>query len=43
MFDCGNTIFAALSRYERDRSNPYQGTDHSMSAGNGGLMNNRRK
>lgn len=38
MFDCGNTIFAALSRYERDRSNPYQGTDHSMSAGNGGLM-----
>ena len=38
MFDCGNTVFAALKAYEKDRSNPFTGDTDPMSAGNGGLM-----
>lgn len=38
MFDCGNTVLAALSAYERDKSNPFAGNTDPMSAGNGGLM-----
>ena len=38
MFDCGNTVFAALQAYEKDRSNPFTGDTDPMSAGNGGLM-----
>ena len=38
MFDCGNTVFAALKAYEKDRSNPFTGGTDPMSAGNGGLM-----
>ena len=38
MFDCGNTVYSALSKYEQDRSNPFTGSTDAMSAGNGGLM-----
>lgn len=38
MFDCGNTVFSALSRFEADKSNPFTGSTDAMSAGNGGLM-----
>ena len=38
MFDCGKTVFAALSAYEKDSSNPFTGNTDPMSAGNGGLM-----
>ena len=38
MFDCGNTVHAALRAYEKDNSNPFTGSTDPMSAGNGGLM-----
>ena len=38
MFDCGNTVFAALREYEKDSTNPFTGSKDPMSAGNGGLM-----
>ena len=38
MFDCGNTVYSALSRYEADKSDPFKGSTDAMSAGNGGLM-----
>ena len=38
MFDCGNTVYSALTKYEQDRSNPFIGSTDPMSAGNGGLM-----
>ena len=38
MFDCGNTVYSALSKYEKDPSDPYTGSTDPMSAGNGGLM-----
>ena len=38
MFDCGNTVIAALRAYENDKSNPFAGNIDPMSAGNGGLM-----
>ena len=38
MFDCGNTVMAALHRFEEDPSNPFTGSTDPMSAGNGGLM-----
>jgi ADP-ribosylglycohydrolase len=36
-FDVGNTVRAALRRFERDRQ-PYAGSDDSYSAGNGSIM-----
>ena len=36
-FDIGNTVSDALSRFERD-GNPYAGSTHRQSAGNGSLM-----
>ena len=38
MFDCGNTVYKALCKYEQDKSNPFTGDTDPMSAGNGGLM-----
>lgn len=38
MFDCGNTVFDALRRYERDKTTPFTGDTDKFSAGNGGLM-----
>ena len=38
MFDCGNTVYSALTKYEQDKSNPFTGSIDHMSAGNGGLM-----
>ena len=38
MFDCGNTVHAALRAYEKDNGNPFTGSTDPMSAGNGGLM-----
>ena len=38
MFDCGNTVYAALRKYEEDRSNPFVGDNCPQAAGNGGLM-----
>ena len=36
-FDIGNTVASALSRF-RNTEEPYSGTTHEMSAGNGSLM-----
>jgi ADP-ribosylglycohydrolase len=36
-FDIGNTVSAALRRFERD-GNPFAGDSHSQTAGNGSLM-----
>ena len=38
MFDCGNTVHAALRAYEKDNTDPFTGSTDPMSAGNGGLM-----
>ncbi len=38
MFDVGVTTYKALREYERDKSNPFKGSQDPMSAGNGGLM-----
>jgi ADP-ribosyl-[dinitrogen reductase] hydrolase len=38
MFDCGNTVHAALRAYERDNTDPFTSSTDPMSAGNGGLM-----
>ncbi len=37
-FDIGNTVGNALRCFEADSSNPFCGSDHPRSAGNGGLM-----
>lgn len=34
----GNTLNQAFSRYQKDPSQPYAGSDHPLAAGNGGLM-----
>ena len=34
----GNTLNQALQRYQNDPDNPFAGSDHPLSAGNGGLM-----
>ena len=36
MFDCGNTVYKALYKYEQNKSNPFTGSTNPMSAGNGG-------
>ena len=37
-FDVGVTVCGALAQYKEDRSAPFAGVTHPMSAGNGGLM-----
>jgi ADP-ribosyl-[dinitrogen reductase] hydrolase len=38
MFDCGNTVFHALQKYEKDKTTPFVGDTGKFAAGNGGLM-----
>lgn len=38
MFDCGNTVFNALQKYEKDKTTPFVGDTDKFAAGNGGLM-----
>lgn len=38
MFDCGNTVLAALRKYEKNSENPFTGDTSPDAAGNGGLM-----
>ena len=38
MFDCGNTVFDALRRYEKNKTTPFTGDTDKFAAGNGGLM-----